>query len=337
MREARFWEKGEEQSVHCNLCRFHCHIKDGRRGICGVRENRAGTLYTLVYGKSIASNVDPIEKKPLFHLLPGSLSYSMATVGCNFRCKHCQNNQIAHWPMQNDSIPGGALPPEEAVQQALDAGCHSIAYTYTEPTIFFEYAYDTAVLAREAGLKNVFVSNGYTTTEALEKIAPYLDAANIDLKGFTEEFYRSVTGATLAGVLETLKEYKRLGIWTEVTTLVIPHHNDDPEQLQRIAAFIADELDRDTPWHVTAFYPTYKMLDEPPTPVGTLETARRIGFEAGLRFVYTGNIPGADGESTRCPHCGETVIGRHGFRLTENNLERGHCVHCEAEVPGVWS
>ncbi len=336
MHEARFWEKDIGNSVRCNLCRFYCHIRDGKRGACGVRENRGGILYTLVYGRSVASNVDPVEKKPLFHLLPGSLSYSVATVGCNFRCRHCQNYQIAQWTRENDSIPGDNLAPEEIVAQALKAGCRSISYTYTEPTIFFEYAYDTAVLAHEAGLKNIFVTNGYTTTEALEAIAPCLDAANVDLKGFDDEFYRQVTGASLQGVLETLKEYKRLGIWLEVTTLVIPHHNDDTVQMQGIADFIAAELGADTPWHVTAFYPTYKMLDEPPTPVATLEKARRIGFDAGLRYVYTGNVPGADGESSACPKCDKVVIGRHGFRLTANHLDGGSCSFCRAPIAGVW-
>lgn len=337
MHEARFWKKGEGDSVHCNLCRFHCHINEGKRGICGVRENRDGTLYSLVYGKSIACNVDPIEKKPLFHLLPGSLSYSVATVGCNFRCLHCQNYQIAQWPQQNDAIPGDDLSPESIVQQAVDAGCQSISYTYTEPTIFFEYAYDTAVLAKKAGLKNIFVTNGYTTTEALEAIAPYLDAANVDLKGFTEDFYRRVTGASLSGVLETLQEYKRLGIWTEVTTLIIPNHNDDRQQLQGIADFIANELAVSTPWHVTAFYPTYKLSEEPPTPIASLEMARRIGIDAGLQYVYTGNIPGADGENSICPKCNKVIVGRHGFRLTETHLDNGACEYCRLPIAGVWS
>jgi len=336
MHEARFWKKGKGETVHCNLCRFNCQITHGKRGLCGVRENRDGTLYSLVYGRSVASNVDPIEKKPLFHLLPGSLSYSVATVGCNFRCLHCQNYQIAHSPRIHDSIPGEELSPEDIVRQAVDAGCQSISYTYTEPTIFFEYACDTAVLAHEAGLKNVFVTNGYTTNEALEAIAPYLDAANVDLKGFTEDFYRKVTGASLQGVLDTLREYKRLGIWIEVTTLIIPNHNDDNTQLQGIADFIAQELDAATPWHVTAFYPTYKLSDEKPTPVESLERARQIGIDAGLHHVYTGNIPGADGESTICPKCGKTVVARHGFRLLEDSLENGVCVYCRYPLAGVW-
>ena len=336
MQEARFWEKGTDGTVHCRLCRFYCHIADGRRGICGVRENRDGTLFTLVYGRSVAGNIDPIEKKPLFHLLPGSPSYSIATVGCNFRCLHCQNFQIAQWPRDNDSIPGEDLAPDEIVRLAVESGCKSISYTYTEPTIFFEYAYDTAVLARNAGLKNIFVTNGYTSAEALEAIAPFLDAANVDLKGFSDNFYREVTGASLEGVLETLKHYKRLGIWIEVTTLLIPDHNDGREELQQLAEFISLELGIETPWHVTAFYPTYKMADEVPTPVETLLKARQIGIDAGLQYVYTGNVPGADGESTVCPKCGKVVVGRHGFRLTGNSLENGKCTYCLAPIAGVW-
>ncbi|PLY02391.1 MAG: AmmeMemoRadiSam system radical SAM enzyme [Desulfuromonas sp.] len=336
MHEARFWEKEQGNAVRCKLCRFYCHIAMGKRGLCGVRENRDGILYSRVYGRSVASNVDPIEKKPLFHLLPGSLSYSVATVGCNFSCRHCQNHQIAQWPREKDSIPGENLSPEEIVSQAVKAGCRSIAYTYTEPTIYFEYAYDTAVLAKEAGLKNIFVTNGYTSPEALAAIAPYLDAANVDLKGFSDEFYRQVTGASLQGVLATLKEYKRLGIWTEITTLVIPQHNDDDEQLRGIAYFIAQEMGEATPWHVTAFYPTYKMLDEPPTPVEALARARKIGLDAGLQYVYTGNIPGADGENTLCPKCKKVVVGRHGFRLIDNNLSDNRCRFCMAPIDGIW-
>lgn len=337
MYEARFWEKSHDHSVRCNLCRFRCHIAEGKRGVCGVRQNEGGILRTLVYGRSVASNIDPIEKKPLFHLLPGSLSYSVATVGCNFRCLHCQNYQIAQWPAEKGTIPGEAMSPDEIVARAVDSGCRSISYTYTEPTIFYEYAFDTAVLAHQAGLKNVFVTNGYTTPEALEQIAPYLDAANVDLKSFSESFYRDLTGASLDGVLATLKDYKRLGIWIEVTTLIIPNHNDDREQLQQIAEFIAIELGVETPWHVTAFYPTYKMTNEPPTPVETLAVARQIGIDAGLQFVYTGNIPGADGENTICPKCGKIVVGRHGFRLTENSLEGGICTYCRAPLAGIWS
>jgi pyruvate formate lyase activating enzyme len=300
-----------------------------------VRENREGTLHTLVYGKCIAEHVDPIEKKPLFHFHPSSRSYSIATVGCNFRCLHCQNFEISQWPHERNGIPGTDLPPEAIVAAALRNGCTSIAYTYTEPTIYFEYAYDTAVLARRAGLKNVFVTNGYTTTAALEAIAPYLDAANVDLKAFTERFYREVTGATLAGVLACLRDYHRLGIWIEVTTLVIPGWNDDEGELRQLADFIANKLGREVPWHVSAFHPTYRMLDRPATPPTTLQRAAAIGREAGLHHVYVGNLPVAGGEDTRCPHCGATVIQRRGFRLLAMDVQQGCCRVCGGKIAGV--
>ncbi|WP_432820099.1 AmmeMemoRadiSam system radical SAM enzyme [Trichloromonas sp.] len=336
MHEAMFWEKLDDDRVRCGLCRHACIIPPGRRGICGVRENQGGKLFSLVYGRLIAENVDPIEKKPLFHYLPGSRSYSIATVGCNFRCCHCQNAEISQWLHSKREIPGRHVAPEEVVRQALAAGCRSISYTYTEPTIFYEYAYDTAVLAHEKGLGNVFVSNGYTSTAALEKIAPVLDAVNVDLKGFTETFYREVIGATLAGVLATLRDYRRLGTWLEVTTLVIPGRNDGDEELAAIARFIADELGPQVPWHVTAFYPTYKMLDSPPTPVTTLVRARGIGLDAGLKHVYVGNIHDATGENTYCPKCGELLIERRGFRLGRLRLEKGACPVCRTPLAGVW-
>lgn len=326
-----------EQRVRCGLCRFHCSIGEGRRGLCGVRENRGGILYSLVYGKAVAENVDPIEKKPLFHFHPGSLSYSVATVGCNFRCLHCQNHQISQWPHQQGSIAGAEVSPEQLVQRALDAGCRSIAYTYTEPTIYFEYAYQTAKLARQAGLGNIFVSNGYITSEALETIAPYLDAANIDLKGFNDDFYREVAGAALAGVLDCLRDYHRLGIWLEVTTLLIPGRNDDPGQLAELTGFIADQLGPDTPWHVTGFYPTYRLQDAPPTPLASLQNARKIGQQAGLRYVYTGNRGDADSESTRCPACRKVVIERSGFRLVKTSLDGSGCSHCGAVIAGRFA
>lgn len=336
MREAMFWEKLDSDRVRCGLCRHACVIPPGKRGICGVRENREGKLLSLVYGRLIAENIDPIEKKPLFHYRPGSRSYSIATVGCNFRCRHCQNAEISQWPHTGRAIPGREVPPEEVVGAALDTGCRSISYTYTEPTIFYEYAYDTALLAHEKGLGNVFVSNGYTSTAALERIAPVLDAVNVDLKGFTEKFYREVTGATLSGVLATLHDYRRLGIWLEITTLVIPGWNDGDEELAAIARFIADELGDQIPWHVTAFYPTYKMLDHPPTPTATLRRARQIGLEAGLKHVYVGNVPDATGENTYCPTCSELLIERHGFRLGEIHLEHGACGKCRTPLAGVW-
>jgi pyruvate formate lyase activating enzyme len=335
--EALFWEKvGEGGQVRCGLCRFACLIAPGKRGRCGVRENCGGTLSSLVYGKCVAANVDPIEKKPLFHVHPGSRSYSIATVGCNFRCRHCQNDQISQWPHERPGIPGRDLPPAAVVAAARDSGCVTIAYTYTEPTIFFEYALDTARLARQAGIKNIFVSNGYTSTAALETIAPHLDAANVDLKAFSEKFYREVTGATLAGVLDCLRDYRRLGIWLEVTTLVIPGWNDDAAELRQLAGFIARELGIDVPWHVSAFHPAYRMRDRPPTPAATLQRAAAIGREAGLRYVYVGNLPVAGGEDTVCPQCGEMVVCRRGFRLIDQHIERGGCRFCNGPIAGVW-
>jgi pyruvate formate lyase activating enzyme len=335
MKEAMFWEKGAGSTVHCFLCRFHCRIAAGNRGLCGVRENRDGKLFTLVYGQVIAEHVDPIEKKPLFHYYPGSKSFSVATPGCNFRCLHCQNYQISQLPHSRPIPTGKELPPAEIVRRAQNAGCRSISYTYTEPTIFYEYAYDTAVLAHDQGLGNVFVTNGYITEEALTRIAPYLGAANVDLKGFSEKFYREVTGSTLRGVLESLRVYRRLGIWLEVTTLVIPGHNDSDADLRGIARFIAEELGTDTPWHVSAFHPTYRMLDCPATPPETLRRARGIGQAAGLKYVYQGNLPGEGGEDTLCPGCGQPVIERATYRIRAVALKEGRCASCATPIAGI--
>jgi pyruvate formate lyase activating enzyme len=332
---AQFWEACGEGKVRCRLCRFQCLIANGRRGRCGVRENHDGALFTLVYGQSIAENVDPIEKKPLYHFHPGSRSLSIATVGCNFRCLHCQNYQISQWPHENATIPGTALSPQQIVRHAKDNGAASIAYTYTEPTIFFEYAYDTAVEAKKAGIKNVFVTNGYTTTTALEAIAPYLDAANVDLKGFSKDAYKEITGASLDGVLECLRDYRRLGIWLEVTTLVIPGHNDSKYELGQIAAFIAEELGREVPWHISAFYPTYKMLDRPPTPLSALNLARDLGRMSGLDYVYLGNVSDPGSSNTLCPGCGRTVIRRQSMQCLEKELIENRCKFCHYAIPGI--
>ena len=335
MQEALFWEGLEGKAVRCTLCRFHCRIGAGHRGRCGVRENVDGRLNTLVYGLAVAANVDPIEKKPFFHVAPGSRAFSIATVGCNFRCRHCQNYGISQSPHESGRIVGDPLPPREVVAQALAAGCGSVAYTYTEPTIFYEYALDTAQLAREAGLLNLFVSNGYIERAPLERIAPLLDAANIDLKGFNPTVHRELTGAELSGVLDGLRDYRRLGIWLEVTTLVIPTINDSDAELQAIARFIRDELGAATPWHVSAFFPTYQLLDKPPTPPATVLRARDIGLAAGLQHVYSGNLPGSDGESTACSGCGRIVIARHGYHLGAMALKEGKCRACGTQLAGI--
>jgi len=297
--EAYLYESLNDKKVKCNLCNHRCEIKDGRRGICGVRENREGTLKTLVYGRTIARHIDPIEKKPLYHLMPGSLSYSIATVGCNFRCLFCQNADIAQMPSDHKGmIAGDPFSPQDVVAAAIKGDCKSIAYTYTEPTVYFEFAFDTAKLAHEKGIQNVFVTNGYMTAEALHMINPYLDAANVDLKAFTEDFYKTYCGAKLEHVKESLKLMKSLGIFIEVTTLLIPGLNDDKDELEKLAKFLADSLGTETPWHISRFHPTYKLTDRPPTPVETLVTAREIGIKAGLKYVYTGNVPGESGENT---------------------------------------
>jgi pyruvate formate lyase activating enzyme len=335
MKQAMFQEPKEGKKVLCGLCSHRCLISPGHRGICAVRENRDGTLVSLVYDRIIARNIDPIEKKPLFHFLPGSLSYSVATPGCNFRCKHCQNADISQLPRDRGGmVPGEPVSPAELVEDALRRHCASISYTYTEPTIFFELAYDTAKLARKAGLKNVFVTNGYITPEALREISPFLDAANIDLKGFTDDFYKKVCGARLQPVLDSIRLYKELGIWIEITTLVIPGHNDSDNELRQIAQFVCS-VGVDVPWHVSRFHPTYQLMDQPVTPVKTLERARRIGLEAGLRYVYEGNIPG-EGEATPCWSCGKTVMKRYGFSVEENHVKDGKCGYCGAKMDGVW-
>jgi len=337
LKEAMFYEKLEDKMVNCNLCSHRCRkIADSKRGICGVRENRDGKLYSLVYGKAVARSIDPIEKKPLFNFLPGSRSYSIATVGCNFRCENCQNYDISQMPQERGTIVGQDVSPEEIVSAAKRNNCESIAYTYTEPTIFFEYAYDTAKHAKKEGIKNVFVTNGYITPEALKQISPYLDAANIDLKSFSDEFYRKRCGARLQPVLDSIRLYKSLGIWTEITTLIIPTLNDSEEELKKIAEFIS-EVGKDTPWHISQFHPTYKLIDLPRTPVTTLRKAREIGLEAGLKYVYEGNVPGEDGESTYCPNCGKTLIHRFGYHIKENKIKNSTCTYCGAEIDGLYT
>jgi len=335
MHKAMLWERLGEDKVRCFLCSHHCKIRKGERGVCGVRENAEGELVTLVYDKVIARNVDPIEKKPLFHFLPGTFSFSIATPGCNFRCLHCQNADISQMPHDSKVIMGDPTPPEAIVETALRANCKSVSYTYTEPTIFFELAYDTARLAVKEGLKNVFVTNGYITREALDTIGPYLHGANIDLKSFKDEFYRKVCGARLEKVLDAIRYYHESGIWVEVTTLIIPGYNDDPAELRDIAGFIAS-IDKDIPWHVTQFHPTYKLFSQPRTPVEKLREARDIGMEEGLRYVYEGNVPGEGGENTHCAGCGSLLIKRYGYIITESNHKHGVCPSCGERMPGVF-
>jgi pyruvate formate lyase activating enzyme len=333
IREARFWHR-QNGDAQCMLCHQECRIKPGKRGICGVRENQNGTLMTLVYGNLIAANVDPIEKKPLYHFLPGSLSYSIATAGCNFRCLHCQNADISQMPRETGRVVGQYVSPDEVVARALEYGCQSISYTYTEPTIFFEYACDVAKRAKERGLKNVFVSNGYTGEEAAKKIIPILDANNIDLKG-DDQFYRKVCGARLEPVEHNIRMMWESGVWVEATTLIIPGYNDSDEQLRGMAEFLTS-VSPDLPWHVSGFYPMYKLKDAPRTGSEALRRCVRIGHEAGLKNVYAGNIPGVEVD-TRCAACGEVLVERSGFSVTKNSVVDGRCPQCGAPAAGIWS
>ncbi len=335
--EALLYEHLKDNKVRCNLCKHNCIIEDGKRGICGVRENREGVLNTLVYGKLIAGHIDPIEKKPLFHFLPGSLSYSIATAGCNFKCLFCQNADISQMPLNYKGlIIGENFSPEDVVSAAVKGKCKSISYTYTEPTVFFEFARDTAILAREKGLKNIFVTNGYMSREALGMMRPFLDAANVDLKAYNKDFYRKMCGAKLENVKETLVDMKSCGIFVEVTTLLIPGLNDDKKEIEELAIFIADSLGPETPWHISRFHPTYKLENRPSTPLETLVSARKTGMKCGLKYVYTGNVPGEEGESTFCYNCGKMLIERIGFYVKINAVENGMCPHCRAHMDGVW-
>ena len=334
-KEAMFWEPQPRNVALCTLCPHYCRIKDGFYGACGVRKNEGGKLYTLIYEQAAAINVDPIEKKPLFHFFPGSRSMSIATVGCNFKCAFCQNWDLSQASKGKERrINGRMVKPAQVVALAKEHDCRTIAFTYSEPTIFYEYAYDTARLAAESGIWGVFVSNGYITLEPLGKIRPYLFALNVDLKSFNPDYYTRVLGGRLQPVLDSLRKMKDLGFWLEITTLVVPTKNDSDKELSQIAEFIRS-LGPEVPWHVSAFHPDYKMTDLPRTSVSTLRRARKIGLDAGLRYVYTGNIPGDEGESTSCYNCGTMVIQRLGFQILDNRLTDGTCPDCGTVIDGV--
>jgi pyruvate formate lyase activating enzyme len=336
MKEAMFYSTDPSGEVQCSLCHQSCKIKEGRKGLCGVRENRGGKLYTLVYGNLIAENIDPVEKKPLFHFLPGSTTYSIGTVGCNFLCKHCQNADISQYPQKEGGrMLGTTRTPRQVVDGAKNTGCSAIAYTYTEPTIFYEFAYDTCRVAQNEGLRNIFVSNGYMGGEAADQIIPHLDGINVDLKSFNDKTYRTVCGARLKPVLENIRRMKEQGVWVEVTTLIIPGVNDDEGEFRDIARFIAD-VSAEIPWHVSQFFPAYKMQAYESTPPETIHKARRIGMEEGLRYVYEGNLRGQGEENTYCPRCQTTLVERSGLRLITNRVTDGKCPDCSAHIEGVW-
>jgi len=334
VREALLYEKLENKLVRCFLCAHHCRIAEDEFGFCGLRQNKGGVLYTHAYGKLIAANIDPIEKKPLYHFLPGSSSFSIATIGCNFRCGFCQNWQISQANARERKLPGDDFSPAHIVEKAVLEGCKSISYTYTEPTVFFEYALDTARLARAQGLKNIFVTNGYMTAEALGMIKPYLDAANVDLKFFREESYKKVCAGALEPVLNTIRLMKEMGVWVEVTTLVVPGENDSQEELRDIAEFIAS-VDKNMPWHISRFHPDYKFSNKEATPEAVLKGARKLGLDAGLKYIYIGNVYGS-GDDTYCPDCKKLLIKREIFDVLEYNIKNSKCLFCHTAIAGIF-
>lgn len=333
-KEALLYERLENKSVHCYLCAHQCRITDNQFGFCGVRQNLDGSLYTYTYGRLVAAHVDPIEKKPLYHFLPGSSSFSVATIGCNFRCGFCQNWEISQGSFkEGDNLSGENVSVGEIVESALKNKCKSISYTYTEPTIFFEYALDIAKSAKEKGLYNIFVTNGYMNPEAIQMVQPYLDAANIDLKFFNESSYKKICGGKLGPVLNSIRLMRKLGIWVEVTTLVVPGENDSQEQISGIAQFIAG-VDKDTPWHISRFHPDYKFGSYPSTPEEALKRAQEIGYKYGLRYIYVGNVSGW-GNDTLCHNCKKLLIRREALSVLDMKIKNGKCPYCQSVIPGV--
>ncbi len=334
LKEALLYDRQEGERVACFLCGHRCKIAPGKFGLCNVRENREGTLYTHSYGLLIARNIDPIEKKPLYHFHPGSYSYSIASTGCNFRCEFCQNWEISQIDeARRLGIAGRMADPLSVVSEAAKSGCRGISYTYTEPTIFFEYALDIARSARELGLDNVFVTNGFMSGEMLDMFHPLLDAANIDLKSFRDDYYRKICRGRLDPVLRSIEKMRVLNIWVEVTTLVVPGLNDSSAELKDIASFLAG-VDREIPWHISRFHPQYRMTDAVATPVDTLRRAYQIGVEAGLHYIYLGNVIGKE-NNTFCYKCGKLLIERAGLGVRKNKVENGKCPQCKTAVAGV--
>ena len=333
-KEAMYYEKIDEDTIQCHLCPRNCVLKNGMRGFCRAREPREGKHYSLVYGNPTAVHIDPIEKKPLFHFLPGTTAFSIATAGCNFRCKYCQNWEISQFPPEETF--NYYLAPEEIVDKTTSSGCLTIAYTYTEPSIFYEYMLDTAKIAKTKGIRNIYHSNGSLNPEPVEELSLYLDAANIDLKGFTQEFYSKISEGYLDTVLNTLKILKKNRVHVEITNLVIPSYNDDIETVRKMCQWIRDELGGDVPIHFSRFYPTFRLKNVAPTPVKTLEKIRNVALQEGLQYVYIGNVAGHEAESTYCPNDKKVLIKRIGYRIIENNIINGKCKFCGKDIPGVW-
>jgi pyruvate formate lyase activating enzyme len=332
-REALYYNKLDNNRVECILCPRRCIIEEGKRGFCRVRKNVKGTLYSLVYARPCAVHIDPVEKKPLFHVLPGSRIFSIATAGCNLTCKFCQNWQISQ--ANPEDIRYKAMPPAEVIRLVKSSGLSMIAYTYTEPTVFYEYMLDTAKLARQSGILNVMHSAGFINEEPLRRLCRYLDAANIDLKG-PEAFYTDLCQGQRPDVLRTLKILKEEGVWIEITYLLIPTLNDSNEYIKETALWIKDNLGPDTPLHISRFWPMYKLRNLSPTPIETLYQAYNIAVSSGLRYVYIGNVPGAGAESTYCPYCKKLLIKRTGYNVEENHIEDGRCIYCKNNIAGIW-
>ncbi len=332
---ARFWEKGEQKRVKCMLCPRECQVADVERGYCGVRENQGGSYQTLVYGALCSANVDPIEKKPLFHYLPGTTAFSIATAGCNIECKFCQNWQISQFrPEQVNSVE---VPPERLVATCRASGCPTIAYTYSEPVIFYEYMHDTAALGRARGVGSVMISNGYIQEKPLRELCRHLTGVKIDLKAFTETFYAEQCAGELKPVLKVLEILKDIGIWFELVVLIIPTLNDSPDEIEQMSRWVLEHLGPDVPMHFTRFHPTYRITNLPRTPVSTIERCRKIALDAGVHYVYTGNVRMHPGENTYCHHCKKEIIKRVGFRVVANRIKDGKCPDCGTKIPGIWS
>jgi len=333
--EARYYAKLPDREIRCDLCPRYCQLGDKERGFCGVRENQGGRYYTLVYGKVASLNVDPIEKKPFFHFLPGSETFSIATAGCNFSCKFCQNWEISQ--MRPEQVRNINLPPQVVVATAIEYRCPVVAYTYTEPVVFFEFMYDTCVLARRNGLKNAVVTAGFINPEPLEDLLKVVDAIKVDLKAFNQKFYTNYVKGELKPVLETIRRIVRAGAWLEIVYLVIPSLNDDPNEIKQMSRWLKQEIGPDYPIHFSRFHPMYLIKNLPPTPISTLEKLREIALAEGLNYVYVGNVPGHPGENTYCPKCGKLVIERYGYTIKKKELSKGQCRHCGQTIAGVWS
>ena len=333
--EALFWEKLPDRRVKCVLCPRECEVADVERGYCGVRENQRGEYQTLVYGALCSANIDPIEKKPLFHYLPGTVAFSIATAGCNIECKFCQNWQISQF--RPEQVRSTLIEPARLVQICKGRSCPTLAYTYSEPVIFYEYMHDVAKLARAQGIGSVMISNGYIQEKPLRQLCKQLTGVKIDFKAFTERFYREQCAGELKPVQETLKVLKDVGIWFELVVLIIPTLNDSPDEIKQMSAWILEHLGPDVPLHFTRFHPTYRVTDLPRTPIATLERSRELALSAGIHYVYAGNVPNHPGENTFCHKCGTELIRRVGFKVVSNRIAEGKCPQCSTAIPGVWS